>query len=1019
MNKRWFAVILTVGLLLCLVPLSAFALNGDCITDSDGNILGWEDLTDSDLTDPDPVDMVWEQAPAPASTASDTPTQPHPPAETNDVQNSAAADSSEVQMTSAESEFNTDELYPDELYAVSAVDVAASTTEPAELAKPAVCEISGTPYTSLQSAINAANDNDQIDLLQDITLETGLTFYSKKLTISGGGTRTLTLNHNGMYASLSDITFEDLTLNIYAHTHTYEGGAGGTANLISNSNLRLNNVNMTLSPDANCGSSMFLYQDTNLYLDSSHVVIEAVNGSMVDGIMADNSEYTGPNREIQLINSYVSATGCSNAGLMIDPIDLTMISSEIVVTKNDNYGLGCYDGKVTMISNSKITARNNDTSGWRFGVYIGALDMDATSTLEAYSNGGSGLGLGSPNGIEKSYIHGRLICEDNGALDPGAGGGLYVYAYDYGGEVYKGDVTIKDGAYVSLSNNVGLSGIQNSWILKIESGANVIVDHNNQEGIYNSYDARLTIESGANVSVNDNREFGILNVPQGSLGLGSFLIKSGANVSVCDNAVFGIVNACNLTVEENANLQVERNLGGGINNQTPATLNLLSGTVRYNHAGSAGGGLVNFGTAILSDDVELYNNHAATCGDDIFNVRGATITFGDTGKGWALDGAPDCYDDIDGWYDDSANSRWNAHAEDEADLHTVLADSGTFNSVLALKAAHPPIGTLIISKAITGALEPDDCGTDFNFVLTLADSSITTTDAEKYGVVFEDGKAAFTLKDSESITIANLPDGMSYTLAEPSKGGWRLAWVDGDAEGVVSRHKAAAITFINEKLPTTGSLVISKQVTGDLNPEDADTVFHFVLTLDDNTLTTADAEEYGVAFESGWASFTLKGGESITIGGLPAGVGYTIAETRQNGWTLQSVSGETTGVIPQNGTVEIAFVNQKNDGSIPVAPVDPVDPVEPVEPVEPDMPAETETPAEPVTPEVPETPVQDEAPVPSQTPEAPEAPAKADASVSTLPQTGTTDWLAGVLMSFGSALLACGWFLTRRQRRVK
>ena len=96
MNKRWFAVILTVGLLLCLVPLSAFALNSDCITDSDGNILGWEDLTD-----PDPVDMVWEQAPKPASTASGTPTQPHPPAETNDVQNSVAAGSSEVQMTSA------------------------------------------------------------------------------------------------------------------------------------------------------------------------------------------------------------------------------------------------------------------------------------------------------------------------------------------------------------------------------------------------------------------------------------------------------------------------------------------------------------------------------------------------------------------------------------------------------------------------------------------------------------------------------------------------------------------------------------------------------------------------------------------------------------------------------------------------------------------------------------------------------------------------------------------------------
>ena len=474
-------------------------------------------------------------------------------------------------------------------------------------------------------------------------------------------------------------------------------------------------------------------------------------------------------------------------------------------------------------------------------------------------------------------------------------------------------------------------------------------------------------------------------------------------------------------MEKGANLQVEYNSNCGIRNYEGATLNLLAGSVRYNNAGSVAGGLLNYGTAILSDDVALYNNHAKFAGDDIYNADGATITFGDTGEGWALDGAPDCYDDIDGWYDDSKNARWNAHAEDEADLHTVLADSGTFNNILALKAAHGfhPTGTLIISKAISGALEPDDCGTDFNFVLTLADSSITTTDAEKYGVVFEDGKASFTLKDSEIITIANLPAGMSYTLAEQSKGGWRLAWVDGDAEGVVPRRAAATITFINEELPTTGSLVISKQITGDLNPEDADTVFHFVLMLDDDTLTTADTEEYGVAFESGWASFTLKGGESITIANLPAGVGYTIAEVRQNGWTLQSVSGETTGVIPQNGTIEIAFVNQKDDGSIPVAPVDPIEPVlpiEPVEPVEPGMPAETETPAEPVTPEVPETPAQDEAPV---LPQTPEPPAKADASVSTLPQTGTPGWMAMALLSFGCVLLACGWFLTRRQRRMK
>ena len=1004
MNKRWFAVILTVGLLLCLVPLSAFALNSDCITDSDGNILGWEDLTDSD-----PVDMVWEQAPAPRSTASDTPTQPHQPAETNDVQNSAAAGSSEVQMTSAESEFNTDELYadelyadelyPDELYAVSAVDDAASTTATD------VCKIGEKTYKSLQEAINAASPNDQIDLLQDITWYEGLTFDTKTLTISGGGTHTLTLKEKGMYASNSVLTFDALTLNIYAATHSYEGGAGCTANLITDSDLIMNNVIFTLTPydpsvslsASDTGSGIYLHRYSNLYLYGTIAEIHGFKGIKCSGIFADESNIdydVDPvvNRKIELVGSTLTVTDCGWNGMTINPVDLDLTGSNVYLNHNGKGGLGTYWGKLNMVS-STLTADDNGTGSDDFsktwGLFVDQLEMDGSSTLNACNNHGVAGILVGDGGV----IHGgaKLNCNNNDYI------GLYVFL-DRDNEWY-GDVVIEPGATVTACDNA-FSGVHNA--------------------------NKLTIEG--TVIADSNKVFGITNDAGDKL-----IITSTADVSACQNLVFGIFNyaRANLTVKSGATLKVEENTGSGIANGPNATLNLGAGIVQRNNAlykitftfypegdvvfTAQGGGIQNLGTAILSDDVELYNNHARLSGDDIYNADGATITFGDTGKGWALDGAPDCYDDIDGWYDDSKNARWNAHAEDEADLHTVQVKPGTFNSVLALKAAHPPIGTLIISKAITGAgaLEPDDCLTDFNFVLTLADSSITTTDAEKYGVVFEDGKAAFTLKDSESITIANLPDGISYTLAEQSKGSWRLAWVDGDAEGVVSRCKVATINFINEKLPTTGSLVISKQVTGDLNPEDADTVFHFALMLDDNTLTTADAEEYGVAFESGWASFTLKGGESITISSLPAGVGYTIAEIRQNGWTLQSVSGEATGVIPQNGTVEIAFVNQKNDGSTPVAPVDPVDPAEPVEP---DMPAETETPAEPVTSEVPETPAQDKASGISQTPE---APAKADASVSTLPQTGTPGWMAMVLLSFGCVLLACGWFLTRRQRRVK
>ena len=418
--------------------------------------------------------------------------------------------------------------------------------------------------------------------------------------------------------------------------------------------------------------------------------------------------------------------------------------------------------------------------------------------------------------------------------------------------------------------------------------------------------------------------------------------------------------------------------------------------------------------------MQLYNNHARLAGDDIENGAYATITFGATGSDWALDGYPDCYHPIDGWYDDSVNDRWNAHAEHEADLHMVLTQPGTYYGSMSLKAAHGPTGTLIVHKQTTGEQLVDDCDAEFTFVLTLDDENIDTVNDERYGVRFENGKATFTLKDGESKTIENLPVRMGYTITEQSKGGWLLARVDGDAEGKVPYRATAEIAFVNEKQTATGSLVVTKELAGELDADDADTVFNFMLMLDDNTITTADAEEYGVQFENGIASFSLKGGESITIANLPAGVGYTIAEVRQTGWTLQSVSGADTGVVPKNDTAEIVFTNLKNGTDIPDVPVVPTEPEEPTEPESPKTP---ETPEEPTEPDAPaqdetpgEEPAQDDTTVPAQPAE---TPAQDTTKADTLPQTGTTGWLAVVLMSFGFGLLACGWFFTRKQRAAK
>lgn len=1078
MKKRWFVVILTIGLLLCVMPLSALALSSDPITDSDGNIICWEDLS----TDLYSFDLSEEQTPVVSQEQTPVVVAPAPhaasgPAETDPVKGAAAAYRSSTNGVAADAAVpdpNADESVPD-LYE-DPTDSADGTGS-----NQAVCAINGKTYSTLTEAINDAADGAQIDLLQDIELTEGLRFENKKLTISGGNTYTLTLEQYGMYAYQSDITFKDLTLTIHAAQHTHEHSAGNTANLITHSSkLHLSHVEFSLTPDQSLGSGIFLEHDSDLYFeDNTNAEISGFAAEEASGIYAES--YSEDGHGIWVTSSSLNVTDCNWNGMTIDPINLTLDNAGVYLTRNGTSGyggLGCYGvgsigGTLTMISSTLTTTGNY--GGWGgYGIYVGVLDMDAASTLYATDNEGSGVGIGNSREGE-SHIRGQIYCTGNGTSGIGGGGGFYVHAQhdDY---TYEGNVTIEPGAYLYACNNKGLAGVLNNWILKIESGATVIADNNEMLGFANSFDARTTIKSGANVSANfndngiynyagggdlawatgfflieggahvtanNNKSVGIYNTVYGNFSTpaddyftiqsgavisadgngahgifndgGIFTVETGATVSACNNSYYGIFNRKGtFTVENGVDLQVEYNQESGVVNVENSKLTLLSGRVRYNTTNDLygyGGGLRNYGEATLSDDVQLYNNHARYAGDDIENGAYATITFGATGSDWALDGYPDCYHPIDGWYDDCVNDRWNAHAEHETDLHMVLVEPVTsYTGPLSLKAAHGPTGTLIVHKQTTGEQLVDDCDAEFTFVLTLDDETIDTVNDERYGVRFENGKATFTLKDGESKTIENLPVRMGYTITEQSKGGWLLARVDGDAEGKVPYCATAEIAFVNEKQTATGSLVVTKELAGELDADDADTVFNFMLMLDDNTITTADAEEYGVQFENGIASFSLKGGESITIANLPAGVGYTIAEVRQTGWTLQSVSGADTGVVPKNDTAEIVFTNLKNGTDIPDVPVVPTEPEEPTEPESPETPETPEEPAEP------DAPAQDDTTVPAQPAE---TPAQDTTKADTLPQTGTTGWLAVVLMSFGFGLLACGWFFTRKQRAAK
>ena len=126
------------------------------------------------------------------------------------------------------------------------------------------------------------------------------------------------------------------------------------------------------------------------------------------------------------------------------------------------------------------------------------------------------------------------------------------------------------------------------------------------------------------------------------------------------------------------------------------------------------------------------------------------------------------------------------------------------------------------------------------------------------------------------------------------------------------------------------------------------------------------------------------------------------------GATSKVTESSWLGSILGGKTLSINFMNTAT--VVPDPDPEPTPDPDPVPPVDPDIPVD---PANPDNPPVKDADP-DETPV---TPENPQNPAVQDATpdAAALPQTGTTSWMAGVLASLGSLLLACGWFFTRKQ----
>ena len=216
----------------------------------------------------------------------------------------------------------------------------------------------------------------------------------------------------------------------------------------------------------------------------------------------------------------------------------------------------------------------------------------------------------------------------------------------------------------------------------------------------------------------------------------------------------------------------------------------------------------------------------------------------------------------------------------------------------------------------------------YEVILETDENGVILIDQSKYVLYFYDAAGTFDEDDPSTYIV--------YTLAEvePAAGYapvdivYTMSFTDDidqvSFDGAYIYPAAGGSMQIKNK-PLEGLTVRKKTVRDDSGKE-----FKFTITLDDPSINgtygkmddQGQYDEHAVTFENGVAEFTLKDGKYKQAFGLPAGIGYTITETAEDGYATVSTGrtaagdplapGDTTftGTTQVDGT-EITFVNTK------------------------------------------------------------------------------------------------------------
>ncbi|MBP3967316.1 beta strand repeat-containing protein [Paenibacillus lignilyticus] len=289
-------------------------------------------------------------------------------------------------------------------------------------------------------------------------------------------------------------------------------------------------------------------------------------------------------------------------------------------------------------------------------------------------------------------------------------------------------------------------------------------------------------------------------------------------------------------------------------------------------------------------------NGTITSGDTISLAGGQSITIVGLPAGTTYNVAEDDY----------AGSGYATSKT--GDTGTIVTDD--FQSAQFVNARDDWFGSLKIGKSVRG--NAGNKARTFDFTVNLsADGVFSYTGAggAANGTITSGDRVE--LADGQSITIAGLPKGTTYTVIESSYAADGYVTTKTDDTGVIVGAQEQTAAFVNTKnewyAPSEGSLTISKTVNGPVT--DLTKKFSFSVVLDGAWGTYAYSGSGGSGTIKSGGTVALAHGETITITGLPLGTSYKVSEGDYSAEGYKTTSTGASGVFNSSESKSALFVN--------------------------------------------------------------------------------------------------------------